>query len=950
MGRANDLGASMDTGSSNKCYLAIVAVLLMLLISSLASAAEIIVLKQEQRDYRPLASQQDVFCSPPDQAPSAGQLLNTSTQWPWQPASKDTLNRGFTNQSCWLRLSIDSSQLAQAGSAATKQPQDWSLVINYALLNELQVFVRHGNGPVHEFSAGLNQRFDQRPLARRLPTFPLSLNLSSVDSSSDTSSHASNLTTVLISVRSDHAIQLPIRLWRNDALQQWQSRTDQLQALFYGAMLVMMLYHLFLFLSLRERVYLHYVGWTASLTLLMIILQGHGQQYLWPTTALLGGHIMTLLLPLIVLIGSHFTISFLALAEHRASLAKLLQLHIYAAIALLLLMPFIPTVWLLPLDMSLIFSFDLAVLYVASQRLFARDPDARYFSIAWLCMLSGGLLIVLNKFGLISRTPITENLLQIGIFLDVMLLSLALAARINRLKADQLEAQRLRTEMESLRSSSRNQAKSEFLVTMSHQIRTPMQGILGIADLLRRSDVDASRQRQYADTIYNATDSLVGVLNDLLDHSRIETGRLSLSPSEVRPEELVSDVVGLFINTATEKNLPIYSYIDSRVPALIVTDAVRVKQILTTLLSNAIRFTDSGQISVSISVRQPADVSGSLVLICDVTDSGCGLDAAQSAAILSDTLKHSSLGLSVARKLCHLLGGELGITSSLGHGASFHFSLPCRIASHGVDNGSLPGKKLLAITESRALRLSVCQLADRWGMNGQEISLVELATFTETDSASIDVLVVDQRSYLELSCLRQTPFGHCPWVVLTERSHSMIAATPANRPVLELPLESRRLRHSLNSLLGGSETVINSVLTPPPSTLTMPDKVLVVEDDAVSQMVISSILESLDMRATVMGDGDSASASVAPAKPHWQVIFMDCEMPKMDGYEATRAIRQREQEQGRQPCWIIALSAHAGTAAISQAKQAGMNDYLCKPVTRDQVHQALQRAQWPAPD
>ncbi|MCC1495512.1 hybrid sensor histidine kinase/response regulator [Alcanivorax sp. 1008] len=917
----------MDTGSGvcGRRYSGIMAALYALLLCSSVNAAEIIALSDQDQQVRPTSGQQEVLCLPADQTPAASELLSETSQWPWQPATQRTVNRGFTNQTCWLRLQIDGRQLDQS---------DWSLVINYPLLNNVNLFIRKDDALLQTFTAGLSQPFDQRPVLRRKPTFPLDLD-------------RNGITTILMSIQSDHSIQVPLRLWRNDALQSWQANSDQLQALFYGAMLVMMAYHFFLFLSVREPVYLYYVGWTASLTLLQAALQGHAQQYLWPTIGWLGGHVLTLLLPLIVLIGSRFTISFLELPDRRASLANLLRMHGHIAVALVLLVPFVPTVWLLPLDMLLILSFDLSVLFVASQRLFDRDPDARYFATAWICLLSGGLLITLNKFGIISRTPLTENLLQIGTVLDVMLLSMALAARINRLKADQLEAQRLRTEMEVLRAGSRSQAKNEFLVTMSHHIRTPMQGILGIADLLRHSDVSTERQRQYAGTIYNSTHSLIGVLNDLLDHSRIETGRLSLTPGEVRPEELVSDVIGLFISAAAEKKLPIYSYIDSRVPALIITDAVRVKQILTNLISNAIRSTDTGQISVSISLRQPADAVGNLVLDCDVTDTGIGLDAAQCVTIMSDAPERNGLGLSVSRKLCQLLGGELRVTSSPGHGASFHFTLPCRLASQSVDNGSLPGKRLLAVTESRALRLSVCQLAERWGMVAEESSTSDISSWLDTDNTSVDVLIVDQRSYLALTCLRQTPFAHCPWIVLAERHHNLIASTPANRPIVELPLESRRLRSTLNNLLGDSENYSTSSNESGHSTAqSLPTKVLVVDDDAVSQMVIGSILESLSVPSTIVSDGFSAAATVAPAKPHWQVIFMDCEMPGMNGYEATRAIRQQEQEQGRKPCWIIALSAHAGADAIKQAEQSGMNDYLCKPVTRDQMRQALARARW----
>ena len=184
-------------------------------------------------------------------------------------------------------------------------------------------------------------------------------------------------------------------------------------------------------------------------------------------------------------------------------------------------------------------------------------------------------------------------------------------------------------------------------------------------------------------------------------------------------------------------------------------------------------------------------------------------------------------------------------------------------------------------------------------------------------------------------------------MVLADREHSVIAATPANRPILELPLESRRLRTTLCSLLQQDTADTPAAVHNGLEEIPMPSRVLVVEDDSVSQMVICSILESVGVPATTVDNGDDAAATVAPAKPHWQVIFMDCEMPGMSGYDATRAIRVQEQEQGRQACWIIGLSAHAGADAVSAAEQAGMNDYLCKPVTRDQLRQALQRASWP---
>jgi two-component system, sensor histidine kinase RetS len=859
------------------------------------------------------------LCSDRAETPLPGQLLREPETIPWQPLPTHGLNLGFVQDQCWIRLTPD---------LAAATPLDWHLLIPYPLLSEVDVYVQYADQQVVHYQAGLNRPFATRPHLHRLPAFPL-----------QAQGHPQQ---VLISVRSDHAMQVPVRLMPAQTLQQWLSWQDHYQALFFGAMLVMICYHLFLFLSLREKIYLYYVLWAGVLTLLQAVLQGYSHQYLWPEQSWLGGQVMMVLLPVIVLAGARFTSVFLELPERRPGLSRLLNLHAHAAAALILAAAFLSPVWLLPIDMALILSFDLCVLYIVSQRLSAGDPDARYFAAAWLCLLAGGLLMVLNKFGVIDRTTVTEHLLQIGTLLYVLLLSLALAARINRLKSSELEAERLRRDIDALKLQNQNQAKSEFLVTMSHQIRTPMQGILGMADLLRRDGIPTTQQRQYVETIHDATRSLITVLNDLLDHSRIETGRLTLTPTEVRPEEMVSDVVSLFVGDHSGQDLPIYTYIDSRVPALLITDAVRVKQILTNLLSNALKFTEQGQISISVSVREPVDAVGNLVLLFDVTDSGIGIDEATRRAIFSDTPVGQGLGLQVSRKLCTLLGGELSVTSSPGHGASFTFTLPCRLAAAPANNQTLQGKRLLVITERKALRLSVSQLAQRWGMQARECSLTELGNDTALEA---DVAIVDQQCYLALTSHRHPPLAQCPWIVLTDRHQTLIAATPANRPMLPLPLDSRRLRETLMELLRESGRPQQEEEQAVP--LTVPERVLVVEDDEVSQLVVGSLLGSLGIQASIKGEGAAAADTVAPAKPHWQVIFMDCEMPGMNGYDSTRQIRQREQEQGRTPCWIIGLSAHAGPDAVTRAEQAGMNDYLCKPVTRDQILQALQRASWP---
>src|SRR5690606_5709281 len=308
--------------------------------------------KQKVQPYRVLSS----FCQPQGEAASLSDVALSLDDWPWQTSRRGELpNFGFTTDVCWVRFDL----------VRESNLTDWLLLLNYPMLGDVELLAFRPDAPARplaQYQTGADHVFSERPYEYSEFVFPLKL-------------EQNQRTTVL----------LPLNIVSAERLNRTQQLTVLVQGFFFGGMLVMMFYNLFLYYSIREKAYLLYVFWTLAITLFQAILHGYAQQYFWPNTAFLSQYAMTLLLPLIVILPPLFTIHFLSLDTRAPGYGKLLRWHVKVGVLLLVLLPFVDRHYLVPAEALAIILMVVNVFYIAVVRMRAGDPDARYFTIAWSC-------------------------------------------------------------------------------------------------------------------------------------------------------------------------------------------------------------------------------------------------------------------------------------------------------------------------------------------------------------------------------------------------------------------------------------------------------------------------------------------------------------------------------------------------------------------------------------
>lgn len=726
-------------------------------------------------------------------------LLDGISRLNFHPLPEKRIAFGYKDTPCWFHFRLANS---------STEAMDLVIAINFAMLDHASLYIPGIKG-TQVLVSGDTEPFNERSLRIRLPVYPVTLPAQSTQD-------------FYLRVQTTSSFSLPITISGRDAFSEEHINNEWWLGIFYGIGIGLVLYHLFLWIVVREKTYAFYVIHLSSTLLFYAALQGIAYRW-WPDWADWNNRAPYVFAYISMISGTLFTREFLMTQEWPRTDRLFLGfsfLILFAAIGQFVLPPRIINTFLGAFAL-----INLALLMTTGiLRWRAGQEEARIFVIAWGLFLLALLMVALNTYGLFPILIISLFGMQLGQIAQQILLSMALANRINKLKKEKIQR-----EQESLLAQAENQAKSEFLATMSHEIRTPMNAVIGISHLLRDTKLD-NNQRNYVELLQSAGQSLLLLINDVLDYSKINAGKLQLEHTVFNLHDLFNECTGIFSLDAQRKSLSLTFEPAPDMPTWVQGDPVRLRQVLVNLLSNAIKFTPAGHIDLRAGLL-PSPVAGRYCLSVQVEDSGIGLTRTETENLFQrfrqaeiTTARNyggSGLGLAISKQIVELMQGQIGVNSTPDNGSVFWFTVL-------LEPGSAP------------------------------------------------------------------------------------AALP------DQPAHNTISHHELN--------------------------VLIVEDNAVNRLVITGLLRKLGISSLVAHDGAEALA-ILQDHPEVELVLMDCEMPVMDGFEATRKIRIRERDQYLAHLPIIALTAHALPEHRQKCIDCGMDDYLTKPISIEALVTILQRWQ-----
>lgn len=885
------------------------------------------------------------YLEDPTQTLTIDSVIGDSLAEPWIQSQQDEPNLGHSQAAYWFRVQLNSPAMG------FNDTLEWLLEVSWIFIDHIEVYLLDDQGRIiQEYRAGQQLPFSQRPVEHRHFIFPMEIELGKSYS-------------LYLRVISENLILVPATIWEKSFFDREDDKALLLAGISWGTIGVMAIYNIFLYLLLRDKIYLYYVGYSSFFLLLLLNMRGLGYQFLWSQSVWWENHAVSILVTMVIAFGYIVSSEILNLRKVLPWADYIIRSTVICY-ALSRLSIEIFQIDLYAISTTIAVAFILEVIACSMYCAYKGDVLANTFTAAWSVPLAGPLITAMSSKNWLPYNKLTEYATDFGLALQVILISMVIAARIN-----QERRERARIQAKAVAVEAKSQARNQFFAQMSHELRTPMSGVIGMAELLEETQVTAL-QKHYIKVIHDSSTALVNIVNDILDISKIEAGKMELETVGFDLEQLIHQCSALFTPMSTKVGVPLVSSVAPNTPLHLMGDPTRLRQIINNLVGNAFKFTSTGQITLRANLAT-RDEKG-LVIRFEVSDTGTGISA-QAQESLFDAFQQednsttrlyggTGLGLSIAKQLTQAMDGEIGVTSRVGVGSTFWFTAKFLPADNlelenPIQTADLTHKRLLVIDDSPSYCDVIREQAQSWGMHVDVAyhgdSATSLLSLANEHNKPYDLVTLDRQlpgmSGLDIAYwISRNDFAVKPAIIILTVSHEPLSPQEKISYCITAqytkPIPMLRLRIAIaNALHLHPISNENYPIEKREDTYQCTLQLLVAEDNKVNTIIISNMLEKFGAKADFVENGLEAVQAVSKEHQRYDLVLMDFNMPQLDGIAATQEIRKLEQQQGLATLPIVALSAAIDTEFTALCDEAGMQGHLAKPYNKQELFMLLQK-------